>query len=122
MTIRTIPVFVLPLFCYKKLTYLPLFCYKKLIYLPLFCVVSPMGYLIPVEIKSGKTGSLKSLHQFVNQSIHPYAVRIYGGEFKIEETKTPEGKPYLLMNLPYYSGTLLMEYLEILTSNRLNIK
>jgi hypothetical protein len=68
--------------------------------------------LIPIEIKSGKTGSLKSLHQFVNQAPHQFAVRMYGGKFNIEETVTPEGKPYLLMNLPYYLGTYLKQYIN----------
>jgi predicted AAA+ superfamily ATPase len=69
-------------------------------------------FLIPIEIKSGKTGSLKSLHQFVNQAPHQFAVRMYGGKFNIEETVTPEGKPYLLMNLPYYLGTYLKQYIN----------
>lgn len=68
--------------------------------------------LIPIEIKSGSTGSLKSLHQFINRVDHNYAVRIYGGKFSIQEQKTPEGKSYKLMNLPYYLGTKLEEYIE----------
>lgn len=70
------------------------------------------GKVIPIEIKSGSTGSLKSLHQFVESANHPYAVRIYAGEFEIQVAKTPNGVPYLLMNLPYYLGTLLPEYLN----------
>ncbi len=73
--------------------------------------------IIPIEIKSGSTGSLKSLHQFIEQSNHPYAIRMYAGEFKIEETKTPKGTPYFLMNLPYYSGTKIKEYIEYLIEN-----
>lgn len=75
-------------------------------------VIPYKNLLIPIEIKSGSTGSLKSLHQFVNTVEHPYAVRIYAGEFKIQQTKTPEGKEYQLMNLPYYLGTQLYKYLE----------
>ncbi|SFS60226.1 ATP-binding protein [Sphingobacterium wenxiniae] len=75
-------------------------------------VIAHGKFLIPVEIKSGKTGSLKSLHQFVNQAPHQFAVRMYGGKFNIEETVTPEGKPYLLMNLPYYLGTYLKQYIN----------
>lgn len=76
-------------------------------------LVIPYGkLLIPIEIKSGSTGTLRSLHQFVNKAKHPFAIRIYGGEFKIENSKTPTGKPYYLMNLPYYLGTLLNEYIE----------
>lgn len=73
--------------------------------------------VIPIEIKSGSTGSLKSLHQFIERTNHPYAVRIYAGEFEIQETKTPNGVPYLLMNLPYYLGTLLPEYLAYFIKN-----
>jgi hypothetical protein len=73
--------------------------------------------VIPVEIKSGSTGTLKSLHQFIDDVDHPYAVRMYAGEFKIEEAKTPSGKPYLLMNLPYYLGTKLHEYIDYFLGN-----
>jgi predicted AAA+ superfamily ATPase len=68
-------------------------------------------FLIPVEIKSGSTGSLRSLHQFIDAADHPYAIRIYGGTFSIEKAITPNKKPYLLMNLPYYLGTQLPAYL-----------
>jgi predicted AAA+ superfamily ATPase len=73
--------------------------------------------VIPIEIKSGKEGTLKSLHQFVDASEHSYAIRIYAGEFKIEEHVTREGKKYFLMNLPYYLGTRLKEYIEYFVSN-----
>lgn len=73
------------------------------------------GKVIPIEIKSGSTGSLKSLHQFIESANHPYAVRIYAGEFEVQTTKTPNGVPYLLMNLPYYLGALLPEYLDYFT-------
>lgn len=67
--------------------------------------------LIPIEIKSGPTGSLKSLHQFINRTNHKYAVRIYAGKFSVQKQTTPEGKDYLLMNLPYYLGTKIKEYI-----------
>ena len=70
------------------------------------------GMAIPIEIKSGKTGSLKSLHEFIDRSEHPYAVRIYGGKHSIENHTTPKGTPYYLLNLPYYLGTKISAYLE----------
>jgi uncharacterized protein len=73
--------------------------------------------VIPIEVKSGSTGSLRSLHQFINTAEHPYAVRIYGGEFGITKAVTPAGKPYLLMNLPYYLGTKITEYIEWFVEN-----
>lgn len=68
--------------------------------------------LIPIEIKSGSTGSMKSLHYFINHVEHNFAIRIYGGAFSIEEHKTPEGKFFKLMNLPYYLGTKIPEYVS----------
>ncbi len=68
--------------------------------------------VIPIEIKSGSTGSLKSLHQFIDASNHPYAIRMYAGELKLEQSATPNKKPYLLLNLPYYMGTCLPLYAE----------
>ncbi|MFC2116072.1 ATP-binding protein [Bacteroidota bacterium] len=74
-------------------------------------------YIIPVEVKSGKQGSLKSLHQFIERSEHPYAARFYKGEFSIDNAKTPNGKPYILMNLPYYLGTQIHSYIGYLIEN-----
>ncbi len=73
--------------------------------------------VIPIEIKSGSAGKLRSLHQFVDQSSHPYAIRMYAGKFTVEQHKTPRGKPYLLMNLPYYLGTQLINYINYFVSN-----
>ena len=77
-------------------------------------VVSFQNLLIPIEIKSGSSGSLRSLHEFVNRSNHPFAIRIYAGEFKIEENKTPSGKNYFLMNMPYYLSSKIYEYIDYL--------
>lgn len=73
--------------------------------------------LIPIEIKSGSSGSLKSLHQFIEHTNHPYAVRMYAGDFRIEKNVTPSGKTYLLMNLPYYLGTKIPEYIQYFVEN-----
>jgi predicted AAA+ superfamily ATPase len=80
-------------------------------------LISFKGLLIPVEVKSGSTGSLKSLHQFVNRSNHIYAVRIYAGEFEVQQTTTPEGKECTLMHLPYYLTTKIYDYLAYMLSN-----
>lgn len=80
-------------------------------------VYSYKDKIIPIEIKSGATGTLKSLHQFVERSNHPYAVRMYAGEFSIEEAKTQGGKPYILMNMPYYLGTKIPEYIDYFVSD-----
>ncbi|MBP7642356.1 MAG: hypothetical protein KA767_03400, partial [Saprospiraceae bacterium] len=74
--------------------------------------------VIPIEIKSGKEGKLKSLHQFMEHVNHPFAVRMYAGKFCIEKHETPTtNKPYLLMNLPYYLGCKINEYLSYFVKN-----
>jgi len=80
-------------------------------------VISYQYKAIPIEVKSGKEGTLRSLHQFVEHTNHPFAIRVYGGEFNVVETKTPQGTPYLLMNLPYYLGTQIYKYIEFLIEN-----
>ncbi|MBN2779064.1 MAG: ATP-binding protein [Bacteroidales bacterium] len=80
-------------------------------------VLTHKNMIIPIEIKSGTTGSLKSLHQFVDRAEHNYAVRIYAGEFRIDKSVTPSGKPYLLMNIPYYLGTMLKNYISYFVKN-----
>lgn len=75
------------------------------------------SYIIPIEIKSGKQGRLRSLHQFVERTNHPYAVRMSANEFAVEKVKTPAGVQYLLMNLPYYLGTLIPQYLDYFLKN-----
>jgi len=72
------------------------------------------GLAIPVEIKSGSIGKLKSLLQFVERAPHPYAVRLYAGKFSIEHHRTPMGKTFHLMNLPYFLGAKLPEYVAYL--------
>jgi hypothetical protein len=70
------------------------------------------GKVIPVEIKSGSFGKLRSLHQFMERANHNFAVRIYGEEFSIQKVKTPNNKEFLLMNMPYYLGTKIFDYLD----------
>lgn len=81
-------------------------------------VYQHQNMVIPIEIKSGATGTLKSLHEFIERTNHNYAIRIYAGEFSIETHKTPnKNKPYKLMNLPYYLGTKLPKYISYFVEN-----
>ena len=81
-------------------------------------VYAHKNLIIPIEIKSGSTGALKSLHQFVDAASHPYAVRIYGGAFGVVNAVTPGGKAYTLLNLPYYLGTRIGEWVEWFVGSR----
>lgn len=75
-------------------------------------IVPFQQYLVPVEVKAGKTGSLRSLHQFIDRANHPYAIRLYAGPLQETESVTPAGKPYKLLNLPYFLTGKIKEYLR----------
>jgi hypothetical protein len=70
------------------------------------------GMVIPIENKSGKIGTLRSLHQFMEIAPHRFAVRLYAGRLEITEARTPRGRSFRLLNLPYYLGTQLRNYLD----------
>lgn len=58
--------------------------------------------LIPIEVKSGSIGKLRSLHQFMEIAPHTIAVRVYQGEYLVQKAKTISGKEFTLLNLPFY--------------------
>ena len=68
--------------------------------------------VIPIEVKSGKAGKLRSLHQFVDRSPHNFAVRVYSGKLSVENARTISGKKYKLINLPFYLIHKLQQYLD----------
>jgi predicted AAA+ superfamily ATPase len=71
--------------------------------------------IVPIEVKSGATGRLRSLHQFMDRTPHEYAVRIYSGPLEVNRIKTLTGKGFTLLNLPLYLAGSIPEYLEWLT-------
>jgi len=73
--------------------------------------------IIPIEVKSGATGRLRSLHQFVDRADHHYAVRLYARGLKIETAATIAGKEYRLLSLPYFLGGKLTMYLDWFVEN-----
>ncbi len=75
-------------------------------------VIAHNDLIIPVEVKTGEPGRLRSLHQFVDSAPHPYAVRLYAGPLAVRETKTIRGKTFYLMSLPYFLSGKIREHLE----------
>jgi predicted AAA+ superfamily ATPase len=69
------------------------------------------GRMIPVEVKSGATGALRSLHQYMELSEEQVAIRLYAGESRIDAVQTPAGKRYQLHSLPYYLAGNIAKYL-----------
>ena len=70
------------------------------------------GKLIPIEVKSGAEGSLKSLQLYMDLAPHTMAVRFYSGPLAVNKLSTPSGKSFHLLNLPYYLVSMLQEYLS----------
>lgn len=70
------------------------------------------GKLIPLKVKSGSEGALRSLHIFMDMVPHTMAVRFYAGEVSITQALTTAGKTYHLLNLPYYLVSQIDKYLE----------
>ena len=70
------------------------------------------GLLIPLEVKAGKTGTLKSLHEFIDLARHPYAIRLYAGPLQTTPAHTPKGTPYTLLSLPYFLVGKIYDYIS----------
>ena len=68
--------------------------------------------IIPIEVKSGPSGRLRSLHQFVDMTDHNYAVRLGDSLISIENAVTVKGKQYKLLNMPWYLAEEIENYLK----------
>lgn len=74
--------------------------------------------IVPIEVKSGAAGKIKSLQQFINQAPIDYGIRFYAGEFQVDTLKTNEGKTFHLINLPYFLASQTEKYIEWFTKNQ----
>jgi len=72
--------------------------------------------VVPVEVKSGSAGSMKSLHQFMAEKRLNFAVRCNINQPSVENirVKTTLGKPvsYRLLSIPVYLAERLDELIE----------
>lgn len=75
-------------------------------------VIPHRGKLIPIEVKSGKTGSLRSLIQFMLLAEHDMAVRIYEGKLGVDQVSLPDGSSFRLLNLPLSLSAKVLEYVD----------
>ena len=72
-------------------------------------VIALHGQILPVEIKAGATGSMRSLHQFMGEKKQKLAVRIDAGlpgdcevSATIQKKKGTQAVDYRLLSLPVY--------------------
>lgn len=69
------------------------------------------GEIIPIEVKSGATGKLRSLHLFMELANLNKAVRFFGNYIHKEKVETPSGYTYTLLSLPHYLAEKVNHYL-----------
>ena len=69
------------------------------------------GLIIPIEVKSGKEGTLKSLHSYMDLAPHDMAIQFYAGALNITNAITKNGKQYQILNLPYFLGSQIEKYI-----------
>ncbi len=74
---------------------------------------------IPVELKSGAKGSLKSLHEYMERCNHTLAFRLLANKFNIEKSQTKSGKQFTLVNLPYYCAGKLEDWIRYIVETEL---
>jgi predicted AAA+ superfamily ATPase len=75
-------------------------------------IISYRSLLIPIEVKSGATGTLRSLHIFMDDAPHDIAIRLYGGMLKKDRIHTPKGKAFTLLSLPFYLAGRIENYVD----------
>lgn len=73
-------------------------------------------HIIPIEVKAGSTGSLRSLHYFMHERGLKFAIRIYAGHpnFTPIEVTLNNGAivSYVLLSIPFYLIELLPKLLD----------
>lgn len=65
-------------------------------------IIQHENMVVPIEIKAGKSGHLKSLHLFMDMASHNIAVKVSSAPFSIENVHTPDGKYFKLLHVPFY--------------------
>ncbi|TAF74509.1 MAG: DUF4143 domain-containing protein [Bacteroidetes bacterium] len=70
------------------------------------------GLLIPLEVKLGASGRLRSLHSFIDKAEHNIGIRVSSNYFSVENVKTIGGKNYKLLNVPFYLLHSLVKVVE----------
>ena len=70
-------------------------------------VIEDGSEVLPVEVKSGKSGSLRALHQMMICKGLKKAVRFDANVASVQEVKVDESTRYMLNNLPLYAAVVV---------------
>ncbi|MCL1867584.1 MAG: DUF4143 domain-containing protein, partial [Paludibacter sp.] len=76
-------------------------------------VVQTESQIVPVEVKSGHSAKIKSMHLFMEASKHDFAIRFWNNPLQKDIIELKSGKKYTLLNLPYYYAEMIGEILSI---------
>jgi hypothetical protein len=60
-----------------------------------------------VEVKSGHNAKIKSMHLFMDESKHDFAIRFWNNPMQKDTVELPSGKKYILLNLPFYYAEII---------------
>jgi predicted AAA+ superfamily ATPase len=75
--------------------------------------------VVPVEVKAGATGRLRSLHVFVQEKRRRLGVRLWTGPLRLDDVDTavPTGKParFRLLSVPLYAAGQLRRLVQAAT-------
>ena len=84
-------------------------------------IIQDNQQLIPIEVKAGSEGKMRSLHQFMHEKPWKKAVRFYSGPscLRAIQTKTVQGDmvEYELFSLPFY---LINQFYRLVTVGKHN--
>ncbi|MDR0371548.1 MAG: AAA family ATPase [Prevotellaceae bacterium] len=75
-------------------------------------VIQTDRQLIPVEVKSGHNAKIKSMHLFMDESKHDFAIRFWNNPMQKDTIELPSGKKYTLLNLPFYYAEIIGEIMK----------
>ncbi len=78
-------------------------------------LINHNGKVVPVEVKSGSSGKMRSLKIFMNIHDNKLAVRFYSGKYSSSIESNVTGTKFKLLNVPFYLCSKLNDYLDMET-------
>ena len=68
--------------------------------------------LLPVEVKAGAVGRLRSLHEYMDRTSHDIGIRLLSNQLSLEMATTYANKSFKLINIPIYLAGKINHVLE----------
>jgi hypothetical protein len=78
-------------------------------------LIQHRGRIVPIEVKAGKSGRMRSLHQFIDAGDQAVAVRLYCGPVEDRQHQTVNGTAYRLLSLPYFLTSKTTDYMDMIS-------